>query len=244
MSARQWAGHVSALVYRWTNVGVSRRADADLFSFLGTRLVGAHVLDCGCGPGMLTEALVRRGAARVLAVDVNSSMVRQARARMARLDGAATVEVILDRVDALFLRQLDQIFDLVVFKRFLYSSRPEAIETLRAAIAATGPSGVFAIIHPERSLWRYAFGDPARPRGHTVYHLFNRCVSVVAARLRIVEYRTYTMEELLELLSEAVPDRRVLAVASGQVAYNIAAVVPAAVQPGHGRCASYTRYRR
>ena len=44
-------------------------------------LAGARVLDVGCGTGRLAAALAERAGARVLALDVSSAMVEQARRR-------------------------------------------------------------------------------------------------------------------------------------------------------------------
>jgi SAM-dependent methyltransferase len=52
-------------------------------------VVGAHVLDAGCGAGWYTEQLLARGA-RVTAIDESAEMVRHARARV---DDAADLRV-------------------------------------------------------------------------------------------------------------------------------------------------------
>lgn len=120
------AGRVSAFFYRWTYLRVVHQADADLFGFLGDRLAGARVLDCGCGPGIMAEKLLGRGVKSLLAVDANASMARQARARLSRY---ADVRVRWAYVDASFFVSLKQSFDIVLFKRSLYAIRREAVET-------------------------------------------------------------------------------------------------------------------
>src|SRR5499426_4643731 len=85
---RLWAWHLSALVYEWSYVQVAHQIDEDCLAFLGERLLGAVVADCGCGPGVVTEKLVRAGASRVVAIDANASMIERARARLAK--GVAT----------------------------------------------------------------------------------------------------------------------------------------------------------
>src|SRR5215468_11491556 len=79
-----WAWHLSALVYEWSYVHVAHQIDEDVLACLGERLIGAVVADCGCGPGVVTEKLVRAGAALVVAIDVNASMMKRARARLAK----------------------------------------------------------------------------------------------------------------------------------------------------------------
>jgi len=44
---------------------------------------GASVLDVGCGSGIYASALLERGAARVVGVDVSASMLEIARTRLA-----------------------------------------------------------------------------------------------------------------------------------------------------------------
>jgi SAM-dependent methyltransferase len=221
MRRNRLAGNISALVYRWTYLSVVHRADADLFALLGDRLAGARVVDCGCGPGIMAEKLVRRGVKSLLAVDANASMVRQARARLA---GFGNVQVRQAYVDGPFFQKLTQGADIVLFKRSLYAARPNAIETLRAAVGAIDPPGIVVVVHPERSLRPYAFGRPARLRGHTAFHLFNRLVSVTAARLGFGEYHLYRRGELLELLAAAAGGHDVVLVPATQHAYNIAAI--------------------
>ncbi|GMW01187.1 MAG: methyltransferase [Candidatus Hydrogenedentota bacterium] len=59
-----------------------------VLSLLG-EVAGQSVLDCGCGPGVYAEELLRRGAA-VTAVDVTPEMVVLARRRLG--DGARVIE--------------------------------------------------------------------------------------------------------------------------------------------------------
>src|SRR5262245_35938426 len=99
---RQWVWYLSAIVYRWTDTAPSRAVDEAILDFLGDRVRTVRVLDCGCGPGGLSEKLAARGVPRLVAVDANPTMVRQATERLAR--GASTKRVELRRafVDAEF----------------------------------------------------------------------------------------------------------------------------------------------
>ena len=45
-------------------------------------VAGLEVLDVGCGPGLYAQALVDRGAARLVAFDASTEMVRLAGARL------------------------------------------------------------------------------------------------------------------------------------------------------------------
>jgi len=234
---RQWAWYVSALGYRWSDTSVARSADADVFRFLDERLLGARVLDCGCGPGISSERLVARGASYVLAVDANPSMVRQARAHLRHRIAAGSADVERGFVDAAFFGALGRTFDLVFFKRSLYARRAATVSAVRAALAAVEPHGMVVVVHPVRSLLQYAFGTPARLRPHTAFHILNRAISLVAARLGISEYRAYSKGELWRLLSEAADDGSVQEVPTTQQAYAIMAIT-ACDQVCSGRRAS------
>lgn len=213
---------ISALTYRWTYLRVVQRCDDDLFDFLGDRLAGARVVDCGSGPGLTSEKLLRSGVAALLAVDASGSMVRQARARLAPFSSANVQHRLVDEG---FFQGISGWPHIVLFKRSLYAARPGALATLRAAVAAVDPPGLVVVVHPESSLRCYAFGRPARWRRFTAFHLFNRFVSAGVARLGFGEYRLYRHDELLALLTEAAQGRQVVQVPVSQDAYNIAAIM-------------------
>jgi ubiquinone/menaquinone biosynthesis C-methylase UbiE len=218
---RQWAWYVSSLAYRFTDTAPSRAVDAAIFDVLGDRLRGARVLDCGCGPGGLAEQLARRRPARLLAVDANPAMVRQARRR---LRPGASVEVRRALVDASFLRTLDETFDVIVFKRSLYASPEVAAATLGAAVGALAPGGIVIVAQPERRLRHYAFTSrPPYVRAHTPYHLANRLLSRIAVMLRISDYRDLSADELVALVRSAAPESDVGVVPSNQRAYALVA---------------------
>jgi len=138
-----WAWHLSALVYEWSYVQVAHQIDEDFLGYLGERVLGAVVADCGCGPGVVTEKLLQAGASRVVAIDANASMIERARARLAK--GVATGQVLVchasheaDTLAGVRQRALaGRGFDIVLFKRSLYMPRQRALLTLRQA--AGGP---------------------------------------------------------------------------------------------------------
>jgi 2-polyprenyl-3-methyl-5-hydroxy-6-metoxy-1,4-benzoquinol methylase len=144
---RLWAWYLSALVYEWSYIQVAHQTDRDLFRYLGERIVGATVADCGCGPGIVTEKLLEAGAARVFAIDANASMIGKTRARLAK--AIANGQVLLQQAShegetLPRLRQKELAgrgFDIVLFKRSLYMPRPRALLTLRHAAATLGAKG-------------------------------------------------------------------------------------------------------
>lgn len=227
---RLWAWYVSALVYEWSYIRVAHQTDADVLRYLGDRVVGATVADCGCGPGMVTEKFLQAGAARVVAIDANAGMLSKVRTRLAK--AVVTGQVMVhhashegDTLPRLCQNVLEgRGFDVILFKRSLYMPRPRALQTLRRAAAALCPNGVIVMVHPERSLRRYALAPPFGLTCYTPFHLFNRAVSRVAEWSGMEEYTLYTRRELLALLHEAVPAASVEWIPSPQRPYNLAAL--------------------
>ena len=227
---RLWAWYLSALVYEWSYVQVAHQIDEDCLEYLGERLVGAVVADCGCGPGVVTEKLLQAGAARVVAIDVNASMIERARVRLAK--GVATGNVLVCHAshEAGTLTGVRQRilagrgFDIVLFKRSLYMPRQRALLTLRQAAAALQSHGMIVVVHPERSLLRYAFAPPFGLTSYTPLHLINRAISRLLEWSGMEEYTLYTCPELLALLREAVPGAQVQRLPSQQRPYNLVAL--------------------
>ncbi len=223
-----WRWYLSSLVYRFSYLQIAHQVDADLLQYLGKRIQGAVVLDCGCGPGVVVEKLLRHGAARVVALDANPAMLAQTRRRLAACTGEEVVTVQAAFNPQLF-KDLRKGFperpgwDLILFKRSLYMRPEEAALLLSAAGKQLAPGGTLAVIHPERSLARYAFGPGWQIRSYTFYHLFNRFISLFADRFGFGLYTLYTQAELLELVRQAHPGWKVEFIPSRQKAYNLVA---------------------
>ena len=218
--------NVSSLFYRRVAQDESRLADSALFGFLGGRVWGSVVADCGSGPGELAEEFLRRGAAKVLAIDSNPRMNKLAQDRLRNWEGKGRLRTVF--FDHGNLGNLSRTlpnctgFDIIVFKRSLYARKPKACLTIREAANALRNDGVLVLIHPERSFMRYAFGHPPRLRNSTPFHVFNRTVSAVAARLGIGGYQLYSCGQLLDLLAEAgLEMRQAGVIESHQAAYNL-----------------------
>jgi 2-polyprenyl-3-methyl-5-hydroxy-6-metoxy-1,4-benzoquinol methylase len=230
MQRRLWAWHLSALVYEWSYIRIAHRPDTDMFHYLGDRVVGATVVDCGCGPGIVTEKFLQAGAARVIAIDTNASMLHKAKQRLAK--AIETGQVVLRQMshEGNTLRQLckqelnGRRFDIVLFKRSLYMPRSRALQTLRQATSALHAKGTIIVVHPERSLARYAFAPPCGLMPYTAFHLCNRMVSRLAEWCGVEEYMLYSQHELPALLREAVPEARVELIPTRQRPYNLAAL--------------------
>lgn len=230
MRRRLWAWHLSALVYERSYIRVAHQTDTDMFTYLGDRVVGATVVDCGCGPGVVVEKFLQAGAARVVAIDTNVGMLEKAQSRLAKTIEAGQVVLRHTSHEGATLMQIDEQeldgrrFDIVLFKRSLYMPRPRALQTLRHAAAALRPKGTIIVVHPERSLARYAFAPPVGLTPYTVFHLANRMASRLAEWCGLEEYTLYSRHGLLALLREAIPEARVDLIPSRQRPYNLAAL--------------------
>ncbi len=224
--ATHWQWYLSAVFYRLVDVRVAHQVDEDFFAYLGDRVRGAIVADCGCGPGIVVEKFLKRGAARVYAIDVNPWMLIQAKRRTTDRTGPERVQVVQGAFDPEFFRSLAAngskiSFNIILFKRSLYVRPEQAGRILSAAGQSLAPDGMLAIIHPERSLQRYAFGSDLQLKSHTAYHLFNRMLSRLGDWLGVGQYTIYDRHELLKLVRASLPGFRVDSILTRQSAYNV-----------------------
>jgi SAM-dependent methyltransferase len=210
--------NISALFYAKTYGPLAHQLDEDLFSFTGP-LRGAVIADCGCGPGVVAQKLVDRGAAKVFAIDVSPQMLKQ----VPDAPQIKTVQAVVE--DGVLRRLVDAEasggFDLILFKRSLYQDRPVALQVLREAFQCLRPGGCIVVIHPEGELLRYAFGAPLRVERHSLFHLFNRSISIIAAAIGVEKYALHTRAQLLSLAREVGP---VEEIPSAQQAFNLIAI--------------------
>lgn len=124
----------------------------------------AHVLDAGCGPGLVAEALLSAGCA-VTGVDLSEEMIRRARERCARFGGRARFEKC-----ALEDLPMAAVFDAAV-SRFVVHHVPDPLAFLRSQVARVRPGGIVLVYDhttdpdPERARWHLAI-ERARDRTH------------------------------------------------------------------------------
>jgi SAM-dependent methyltransferase len=228
-SPRQFSWFVSSILYRFSYIQIANQVDDDLFAYLGNRLQGALVADCGCGPGRMVEKLLSQGVERVFAIDSNAGMLQQLRDRLPEAIQTGAVIPVYARFDEhIFSNLLVQAsrtgFDLILFKRSLYMPTEQALGILQSAMDVLNPGGKLVIIHAERSLRKYAFGDHGKMASYTPYHLINRFFSRAAHILRLGEYTIYTQTELRELAQRAVSGKMVELIPSAQHSYNLIAM--------------------
>ncbi len=106
---------------------------------------GAHVIDLGCGPGLVTEALAERVGPSGLAVGIELSpaFASQARARCARFGSSASIEE-LDLAASHLPPTLHRQFD-AAWIRWLLMFLPDPGRVLSLAHEALRPGGLIGI---------------------------------------------------------------------------------------------------
>jgi SAM-dependent methyltransferase len=126
---------------------------------------GARVLDAGCGPGLVAEALLEAGC-QVVGADLSAEMIARARARCARFGARARFEH--GPLDAL---PAEPAFDAAVSRLVLHHV-PDPRAFLGAQVARVRAGGaVVASDHvadpdPARARWHREI-EAARDRTHT-----------------------------------------------------------------------------
>lgn len=96
---------------------------------------GGRVLDAGCGPGLVSEALLRAGC-RVHGVDLSAEMIARARQRCAPHGERASFEQ-----KSLFDPSLTGPFDGAI-SRFVLHHTPDPIAFLRRQVELLRPGGI------------------------------------------------------------------------------------------------------
>lgn len=155
------------------------------------------LLELGCGPGHLTEAMARRGF-RVNAVDRTEAVVRRARER---IGGNATISVAVQHDETGTSCFADSMFDFVVALRLLpWLSDSRAL--LEEASRVLKPGGMFVLAVRNKNSLR-DFIDPAtNPLAGPVLSLWLRFLSGMGLRQRFRPGfpKTHSRREVSELL--------------------------------------------
>jgi SAM-dependent methyltransferase len=126
---------------------------------------GATVLDAGCGPGLVSEALLAAGF-RVHGVDLSAEMVRRAQVRCARFGERARFER-GSVLDASLTGPVD-----AAISRLVLHHTPDPLAFLRRQVELVRPAGVvLASDHttdpdPAAAAWHQGI-ERARDRSHT-----------------------------------------------------------------------------
>ncbi|QSX78039.1 bifunctional 2-polyprenyl-6-hydroxyphenol methylase/3-demethylubiquinol 3-O-methyltransferase UbiG [Agrilutibacter solisilvae] len=100
------------------------------------RLQGAHVLDVGCGAGLLSEALARNGA-QVTALDLAPELIKVA--RLHRLESGVSVDYRLQSAESL-AQEMPGHFDAVTCMEML-EHVPDPLAIIRACADLLKPGG-------------------------------------------------------------------------------------------------------
>jgi tRNA (mo5U34)-methyltransferase len=138
-------------------------------------LAGRSVLDVGCNAGFFSLELKRRGADRVLGIDLDPRYLAQARLAAE----VAGLEVELRELSVYDVAQLRERFDLVVFMGVLYHLRHPllALDLLRAHAVKElllfqsmlrGSQGRFGVAPDYPFQEREVFDHPSWPKLHFV----------------------------------------------------------------------------
>jgi tRNA (mo5U34)-methyltransferase len=138
-------------------------------------LGGKTVLDIGCNAGFFSLQMKRRGAARVVAVDLDPRYLAQARLA-AEVTG---LEIELRELSVYDVARLGERFDVVLFMGLLYHLRHPllALDLVRAHVAndlvvfqsmLRGSEGRFAAAPDYPFAERDVFDHPAWPKLHFV----------------------------------------------------------------------------
>ncbi len=149
----------------------------------------SHVLDAGCGPGLVAEALLAAGQ-RVLGVDLSAEMIDRARRRCQGHGGRARFQQA-----SIFDPALAASFDATISRYVLHHvSDPAAF--LRRQVELLRPGGVLVLCDhttdpdPLHADWHTAI-ERARDRTHTRNHTSGALVDLMAhaglENLRLVE---------------------------------------------------------
>lgn len=135
---------------------LARYAEVPGFLALVGDVKGRSILDLGCGTGFYSREFMRRGASRVLGVDVSSAMVDAARA----LEDRDPLGVRYESGDVAELRVFERRFDIAVaVQLFNYAEDVAAIERMCRAVHRSVVGGAELFVFMQNPDFR--FGGPS-----------------------------------------------------------------------------------
>lgn len=193
-----------------------------MLEYLDGSIRGAVVADCGCGPGLATRRMISEGASKVCAIDASKEML----ALIAEDTHIVKLQSTLEELPLDKLRESEapEGFDLVLFKRSLYMSTPEALEILKNAFGHLRQGGCLVVVHPEKTLRPYFFGSPPWFHRYTIPHIINRASNCLGVLMGVEKYQLYTRKELKALAEEVAGIAEVEAIPSSQQSFNMVAI--------------------
>jgi ubiquinone/menaquinone biosynthesis C-methylase UbiE len=128
-----------------------------LLSWLGVG-DGQAILELGCGPGFVTQQLIRLMPTSVItALDPDAEMISRARSRF-RGARPRLLEATIENTGL-----LPACFDFVM-ARFLFGLHPDPMATAREAARVLKPGGSLAVLDVDAALWGVAQVNVSRPR--------------------------------------------------------------------------------
>jgi tRNA (mo5U34)-methyltransferase len=176
-------------------------------------LTGRTVLDIGCNAGFYAMEMKRRGAARVLGIDVSDAYLAQARFA-AEVEG---LDIEFRRMSVYDVGTLAERFDIVFFIGVLYHLRHPllALDLIHEHVtrdmlvfqSMQRGSNAISPVEPDYAFWEQAhFDDPGYPRMHFIEHRYahdftnwwapNRACSAAMLRSAGYEIASHPEEEM------------------------------------------------
>lgn len=132
---------------------MSDKVRGALFNALGD-LEGLRVLDAYAGSGACSIEAVSRGAAQVMAIDVDPAAVKTIAENVKNLDLTATINIKRANISGWSRNHRDTLFDVVLADPPYDDVRPDVLERLTVHIK---PGGLFVLSWPG--------GEPVRSFG-------------------------------------------------------------------------------
>jgi ubiquinone/menaquinone biosynthesis C-methylase UbiE len=143
------SAEASVALYSLGDPTILQTATAEIVDWLeaqGLLRAGSDVLDLGCGIGRIAAAIAPR-CRSVLALDVSSAMVAEAKGRLV---GMSNVEVLHTNgrgIDALSVASFDLVLAVDSFPYIVQAGGDLALHHVRGATRALRPGGAFCVLN-------------------------------------------------------------------------------------------------